>query len=193
MLACVCGRQGGTEPLANPPAERLRCLVMRRVLAVVLAALTLLAMPAAAFARPFTETVVERISETFSDEPFLCQDELYTISAHGFTVTHLTIETDDDGDFVPPLHFRFFVHAKVVAVPLDGTGPSFVGHFSTSDSENIRSVKHGDVLVETDTDHNTVVARGSDGSRVWLRESHHFTYNANRDVTVEFDKIAMSC
>jgi hypothetical protein len=52
------------------------------------------------------------------------------------------------------LHFHLVEHAKVVAVPLDGTGPSFTGGFRVSDSENIRAVRHGDVLVEVDTDLN---------------------------------------
>jgi hypothetical protein len=56
--------------------------------------------------------------------------------------------------------FRFLIHARIVAVPLDGTGPTFTGHFRSSDSENIRDVKKGEVFVETDTDHNKVVARG---------------------------------
>jgi len=47
--------------------------------------------------------------------------------------------------------------------------------------------------VETDTDHNKVVAKGSDGSRVRLQEHHHFTFNANGDVTIEFEKIRASC
>jgi hypothetical protein len=32
---------------------------------------------------PVTGTEVSKTSETFSDEPFLCQDELYTISGNG--------------------------------------------------------------------------------------------------------------
>jgi hypothetical protein len=58
------------------------------------------------------------------------------------------------------LHFHELVHAKVVAVPLDGSGHSYTGNFRVSDSENIRAVKHGDVLVETDTDLFRAVAHG---------------------------------
>jgi hypothetical protein len=101
--------------------------------------------------------------------------------------------TDTDGNIVPPLRFHFLIHAAVVAVPLDGTGPSYVGHFHTSDSETIRSVKHGDLFVETDTDHNKVVAKGSDGSRATLQEHHHFTVNANGEVSIEFEKVKASC
>jgi hypothetical protein len=152
-----------------------------------------LGLAAPALAAPVTFTETEKFTESFSDEPFLCQDELYEITSTGHTVTHLTARTDADGNIVPPLRFHFLVHAKVAAVPLDGTGPSYVGHFRTSDSETIRSVRHGDVIAETDTDHNKVVAKGSDGSRVRLQEHHHFTVNANGEVSIEFDKVKASC
>nr|MBA2600223.1 hypothetical protein [Actinomycetota bacterium] len=54
-------------------------------------------------------------------------------------------------------------------------------------------MKRGDVFVETDTDHNKVLLRGSDGSRVFLRELHHFTVNANGDTTAVFEKVRVSC
>jgi hypothetical protein len=166
---------------------------MKRLL-TVLAVLTMLATPGISFAQPITDTEVEKISESFSDEPFLCQDELYEQTATGHVLTHFTAAgIDDDGNFILPLHFRFLVHAKIVAVPLDGTGPTFIGHFRSSDSENIRSVRQGDAFVEVDTDHNMVVAKGSDGSKIRLREHFHFTFNANGDVTIEFEKVTSSC
>lgn len=152
-----------------------------------------LGLAAPAFAAPVTSTETEKFSETFSDEPFLCQDEIYETTSTGHTVTHLTARTDANGNIVPPLRFHFLVHAKVTAVPLDGTGPSYAGHFRSSDSETIRSVRHGNVIAETDTDHNKVVAKGSDGSRVTLQEHHHFTVNANGEVSIEFDKVKASC
>jgi hypothetical protein len=164
----------------------------RPVLSIALAALVMAAVPGAASAKPFTDTQIERVSETFSD-PFLCHDELYQQTVTGIAITHITSETDEEGNFIPPLHFHFLVHAKVMATPVDGTGPSYEGHFRSSDTESIRSVKHGEVNVEQDTDWNQVIAKGSDGSRVRLREHHHFTYNANGEVTVEFDRFAASC
>ena len=126
--------------------------------------------------------------ESFSDESFRCQDELYTISVNGRVVTHFTY-FDETG----ALHFHEVVHAKVAAVPLDGTGPSYTGTFRTSDSENIRAVGQGDLLVETDTDLNRAVARGSDGSRAFIKEHAHFTVNANGETTVEFSTTRMVC
>ena len=158
-----------------------------------LTAFAVLGLAGPAVAAPITFTHSEKFTESFSDEPFLCQDELYEMTVTGHMVTHLTARTDTDGNIVPPLRFHFLVHAAVVAVPLDGTGPSYIGHFHTSDSETIRSVKHGDLFVETDTDHNKVVAKGSDGSRATLQEAHHFTVNANGEVSVEFEKVKASC
>ena len=171
----------------------LRSRVLCGGLALVAGLTFMSAASGAAFAETFTSTQVEKFSETFSDEAFLCQNRPYTVTATGQTVTHLTARTDAAGNIVPPLRFHEQIHAKVVAVPLDGTGPTYVGHFHTFDLETIRSVKHGTVIAETDTDHNKVVAKGSDGSRVRLQEHHHFTINANGDVTVEFGKVKASC
>jgi hypothetical protein len=164
------------------------------LLSIGLAALVVSVTAGTSFAQPITDTQVEKVTESFSDEPFLCQDELYDQTGTGHLLTHFTAAgIDEDGNFILPLHFRFLIHAKIVAVPLDGTGPTFTGHFRLSDSENIRDVKQGEVFVETDTDHNKVVARGSDGSKVTLQEHFHFTFNANGEVTVEFEKVTASC
>ena len=137
---------------------------------------------------PIAGTEVSTVVESFSDEPFQCQDELYTVSVNGRVVTHFTY-FDETG----ALHSHEVVHAKVVAVPLDGTGPSYTGNFRTSDSENIRAVGQADLLVETDTDLNRAVARGSDGSRAFVKEHAHFTVNANGETTVELSTTRMVC
>ena len=91
------------------------------------------------------------------------------------------------------LHFHMVDHGKVVAVPLDGTGPSYTGNFWDKDLESIRAVKHGDVLVETDTDLFRAVAHGSDGSRAFVMAHAHFTVNANGETTVELETDRMVC
>ena len=80
----------------------------------------MLAVPVGAGAAPpITDTQVEKFSETFSDEPFLCQEELYEQTATGQIVTHITAAgLDEDGNPILPLHFHFLIHAQVVAVPL---------------------------------------------------------------------------
>jgi hypothetical protein len=154
-------------------------------------ALTPIAPALAGPAVTFTET--QKFSESFSDESFLCQTELYETSVEGHSTTHLTARLDADGNIVPPLRFQEVIHAKVVAVPLDGAGVTYIGHFHTFDLETIRSVRHGEVIAEVDTDHNKVVAKGSDGSRAMLQEHAHFTINANGEVSVEFFKVKASC
>ena len=158
-----------------------------------LAAMVVLALMQPAYAAPVTFTERDTFTESFSDESFLCQTELYTVTVKGRSLTHLTARTDVHGNIVPPLRFHDVVWGRVVAVPLDGTGPSYVGRFRSSDSETIRRVRHGDVFAETDTDQNKAAARGSDGTHVTLYEHHHFTVNANGDVSVEFGKVRATC
>jgi hypothetical protein len=163
----------------------------------VLGLLTALASPAAMMLAtagiasaqpPTTGTEVSTFFESFSDEPFVCQDELYEITVSGRVVVHFTYFEETGA-----VHFREFIAGKSVGIPLDGTGPTYTGTFEISDSENIRAVKNGDVLVETDTDMNRVVAHGSDGSRAFLDFHAHFTVNANGEMSVEFDTIRMVC
>ena len=108
--------------------------------------------------------------------------------SNGHLVEHFTYFEETEA-----LHYRFMVHVKLVAVLVDGTGPTFTGHFRSSDLENIRAVKQGEVLVETDTDHNITILRGSDGSRVFLKEHAHFTFNANGVLTIDLDTSRLVC
>ena len=65
------------------------------------------------------------------------------------------------------LYFHLVDQGKGVAIPLDGTGPSYTANFFDMDLEGIRAVKNGDVLVEEDTDIFRTVMHGSDGSRAF--------------------------
>jgi hypothetical protein len=164
---------------------------MRRPLILTLSALLgagLLATAASAAGPPITGTEVSTFSESFSDESTLCQDERYTTTVNGHAVLHFTFFEDTGA-----LHFHDFAHGKVVAVPLDGTGPSYTGSFRSSDSENIRAVRHGDVLAEVDTDLNRAVLHGSDGSRAFAKFHAHFTLNANGETTVQFETDRLVC
>jgi hypothetical protein len=162
---------------------------MRKTSAVFVAGFTMLVIAGVAWAQPpITGTEVLKLSESFSDEPTLCQDELYTTTGTGHAVLHFTYFPDTGA-----VHFHEVAHAKIVAVPLDGTGPTYKGNFRSSDSENIRAVKHGDLLVETDTDLNRFVARGSDGSKAFIKQHAHFTVNANGEMSVQFETERMVC
>jgi hypothetical protein len=164
---------------------------MRRLLSFGLGALLgagLLATAASAAGPPITGTEVSTFSESFSDESTLCQDELYTTTVDGHAVVHFTFFEDTGA-----LHFHDFAHGRVVAVPLDGTGPTYTGSFRSSDSENIRAVRHGDVLVEVDTDLNRAVLHGSDGSRAFAKFHAHFTVNANGQTSVQLEMDRLVC
>ena len=153
-----------------------------------LAAMMLATAGIASAQPPTTGTAVSTFSESFSDEPWVCQDELYDITVSGRVVVHFTYFPDTGA-----VHFRHFVIGKSTGVPLDGTGPIYRGTFQESDSENIRAVRNGDVLVETDTDMNRLVSFASDGSRAYLNFHAHFTVDANGRLTVDFDTTRMVC
>jgi hypothetical protein len=141
-----------------------------------------------------TFTQSQRFVDHFTATDLPCQEgKLYETTVSGTEYTHLTARTDADGNIIPPLRFHDLIQAKVVAVPVDGTGVSYVGHFRASDSETIRSVKHGQVLAETDSDQNKASLKGSDGSRAVVWEHHHFTVNANGEVSIEFDHLRVIC
>ena len=164
---------------------------MRRPFIFTLSALlgvAVLATTASAAGPPITGTDVSTFSESFADEPFLCQDELYAQTVSGRTVLHFSF-FPDPGAF----HLHDVTHGKAVAAPLDGTGPTYTANFWFSDTETIRAVKHGDLLVEQDTDFTHVVARGSDGSRVRMVVHAHFTVNANGETTVQFEIDKLVC
>jgi hypothetical protein len=139
----------------------------------------------------FTETGT--FSESFSDDTVVCQTELYTVTVEGHSTTHLTASTDADGHIIPPLRFQEIIHAKVTEVPLDGTGVTYTGSFKQFDLETIRSVRHGEVIAEVDTDLGNYIAHGSDGSQVRQKLHAHFTINANGEVSVEFSVESTSC
>jgi hypothetical protein len=165
----------------------------KRVLAslgLTVAGVMVIAGPA--FAKPITFTQSERFTDNFTGS-FPCQTERYHLIVSRREHTHLTARTDGDGNIIPPLRFHDLIQAKVVAVPLDGTGVSYLGHFRATDSETIRRVKHGEVLAETDTDQNKAAAKGSDGSWAVIYEHAHFTVNANGDVSIEFDHLRATC
>jgi hypothetical protein len=164
---------------------------MRQLLSLCLSALLgagLLATVASAAGPPITGTDVLTFSDSFSDEPILCQDEFYTQTLSGHAVIHFTYFPDTGA-----LVFREDVHGQNVAVPLDGTGPTYRGNFWFSDTETIKAVKSGDLLVEQDTDFQHFVAHGSDGSRVLATFHAHFTMNANGDTTVQFEIDKLVC
>lgn len=118
-----------------------------------------------------------------------CKHESYDVTVTGHSVFHYTYFPDTD-----TLHVHSSDHASIVAVPVDGTGPTLRGNFSDLDSDNVRAVRHGAVLVEKDTDIMRAISRGSDGSGAFIWTHTQLTINANGKTTVQFqiDKIVCS-
>ena len=159
------------------------------VLGAALASAWLLAAAGTAWAQPpIVSTEVTRFpTESFSDEPALCQDELYTTTfSKGMAVEHFTYFPDTGA-----LRFHEWAHAKVVAVPLDGTGPTYTGNTRFGHSENFRNFERGELQAHTDL--NRFVARGSDGSRAFIKVHEHITFNANGVQTARFETTRMIC
>ena len=160
----------------------------RTIVAFILAALVALAAAGTAWAKPITFTEVTRFNEgPYSDEPTRCQTELYTTTfSKSMAVEHFTYFPDTGA-----LHFHEWAHGKIVAVPLDGTGPSYRGQFRFGHSENFRNVKRGELMRHTYMDR--FVARGSDGSRAYFKVHEHITFNANGVKTVNIETKRMVC
>ena len=148
---------------------------------VLAAAGTALAQP------PVTDTQVEKFSESFTDT-FHCvnNNEPYYITVVATDVRHITAAgIDEDGNEIPPFHEHSTLVGKVVAVPADGTGPTYVGHFNAGFQHNVRF----DGPAITFTDRDKVTAKGSDGSRLNFHLLERITVTANGELTVDFLRV----
>jgi hypothetical protein len=157
-------------------------------LPAVVAGLVLAAAGPASAQPPETFTEVSTFSDHFTAPDFPCQDELYDVTATGHALLHYDYFPDTD-----TFHVHFSDHGSVVAVPVDGTGATYRGNFWDLDSDNIRAVRHGDVLVQKDTDLFRAVAHGSDGSRAFVMTHAQLTINANGETRVQFEIDRMVC
>ena len=156
---------------------------MRRIIVVfMLAALVALAVAGTAWAKPFTQTTMTKhFTETFTTDPasgddFLgCGGEPYTITVNAKTVSHVTASgIAENGDLIPPWHTNALLLGRFVAVPADGTGPTYAGHFK-------EGLEHSNVNKKNETfsNHFLVIAKGSDGSRLHQNLLFRYSFNAN--------------
>jgi hypothetical protein len=158
------------------------------LLPAAIAGLVLLPADSAWAQPPETFTQVSTFSDHFTGDDLACQDELYDVTATGHTVVHYDYVAETD-----TFHVHFSDHGSVVAVPVDGTGPTYTGNFWDLDSDNVTAVRQGDVLVQKDTDLMRAVLHGSDGSRAFVMTHAQLTINANGDTTVQFEIDTMVC
>jgi hypothetical protein len=132
----------------------------------------------------FTDTFQE--TDTFTDV-VLCRESLgpYDITTSAGGVFHVTAAAiDEDKNFVPPYHVTGTTTGTVVAVPSDGSGPTFTGRFTQWFGES-EMITHS-----TGTQTFSVRLSGSDGSRISFHEVAHYTINA---LGVEFGFDKPSC
>ncbi len=164
---------------------------MRRVavLLVMVVAGLVLALVTTASAQPVTETtMIKHFTETFTTDPasgddFLgCGDEPYTITVNAKIVSHITASgIEENGDPIPPLHTNGLLLGRFVAIPADGTGPTYAGHFKEG-LEHSNMNKNN----ETFTNHFLVIAKGSDGSRWHQNLLFRYSFNANGEMNFVF-------
>jgi hypothetical protein len=158
---------------------------LRRSLAVVvLAGAGLIAIGSAqAGSPPVTFTDTFAMTETFTDV-VPCQESLgaYDITAKERGVFHVTAAgIDEEDNFIPPYHVTGTTTGSFVAVPSDGTGPTFTGRFTQWFGEN-SNLKNGNGTFTF-----SLRGRSSDGSRILFHQVAHFSISAS-GVEVEFDK-----
>ncbi len=137
----------------------------RRLFVLLVAGLALfvgLAGPASA--RPTTETTTEKIVENFVDTVPTCglPGEPYNVTITANFIEHTT--TFDDGR----VHATFTEAGKVVATPLDGTGPSYAGTLAVWGGFNANNQEVNGTFTFN------LALKGSDGSRVSHHELDHF-------------------
>jgi hypothetical protein len=162
--------------------------MIRRVMTgVVLAGVTLVAATTVQAASPpvtFTETFA--VTETFTDV-VPCREGLgaYEITINSQGVFHVTAAAiDEEENFVPPYHVTEASTGTFVAVPSDGTGPTFTGRFTSRIGETEFFAP------STGTTTFSIRGTGSDGSRISFHLVAHYTINA---LGVEFGFEKPSC
>jgi hypothetical protein len=159
---------------------------LRRFLAAfLLLGVCLVATTAAQAASPpvtFTDTFTD--TETFTDV-VPCRENLgaYTVTITARGVFHVTAAgIDEEDNPIPPYHFTGTVTGTFVAVPSDGTGPTFSGHFAQRFAGETEMITHSTGTI-TFSLHGT----GSDGSRISFHDVSHYTITAT-GVEFGFDK-----
>jgi hypothetical protein len=155
---------------------------------MVAAGLTL-AAAAPAWAKPITVTThTHELQAPGMGGSFIgtmpCQgDQLYEIWAPANEVFHVTAAGQKpNGDYIPPFRIHYSAIGRVLAVPVDGSGPTFRGHYKDGPEQII--VKQFPPFIGTYIWHETVIAKGSDGSRLYFRHQVVFHVNQNLKVTV---------
>jgi hypothetical protein len=173
---------------------------MRRIIFAHMLALVLAAMAAGAASAQTPITVSKHFhKETFTATGTLnCQGEKLNDLTVTFNeqvrITAAGEATGDEGlsnellggSFLPPLHFHHTFVAKLVAVPVNGRGPTYIGHHIDVETLNAKSLEE---FIGTYSDQHRLIARGSDGSKINYHLHVRFGVNAKGEVTVDFFRV----
>lgn len=131
----------------------------------------------------FTD-VIQGETETFTDV-VPCREDLgdYDITITSSGVFHVTAAgiNEETEELIAPYHLTGTFTGTFVAVPSDGTGPTFTGRFTQWFGENSNLNSHNGTFTFS------VRGRGSDGSAIRFNVVAHFSVSAT-GVTLEFEK-----
>jgi hypothetical protein len=157
---------------------------MRRLLTAFLLGISLMTTTAAQAGSP-PVIFSFRVQDTATIRDVVpCQESLgeynITINERGFfRVTAAALNADDEP--LPPYHLTSVFTGSFAAVPSDGTGPTFTGHFVERFGENVNRKN------STGTFTFSVHGRSPSGRHVSFHEVFHYRINAN-GVETSFDK-----
>jgi hypothetical protein len=162
---------------------------MRRstvLLACPLVILAVSATPAAA-ANHTTVTETQHVHGAFTEPEFTvnpCSGSAITsFAADGNVVEHVTYFLED-GQMTEV--WATFTETGKVAIT-DAAGVTYSGHFTAWGNFNLNERNSNNTFTLT------VKLAGSDGSTIDAHETQHFALNANGVVTVDFDKMSLTC
>jgi hypothetical protein len=160
---------------------------MRRgvLLSTVLIAFAVVPVATSLAASPYTVNMTIQAHKAIEFDPgFLVDAEPCFVTTADVTEVFngeahvLTAGIDDDGNFIPPLHFEKTVEESLLVVPDDPTLPTYTGH-STVHLRNFENSPNAGFT-------NTITLRGTDGSHLLFHEDQHMLVKASGiDLTVD--------
>ena len=156
-------------------------------LAVAVAAILVVAPAFAGSPNGQTVTETDHIHGTFNEPGAMnpCTGDTFNsgqgIQFTGNLVNHVTFFTNSDEVWAT------FTETGAILGTDDGTGVTYSGHATAWGNFNMNE-RNGNSAFTL-----TIHATGSDGSSITAHETTVFATNANGDVTVNFDKMNLTC
>ena len=165
---------------------------MRRGFLLLSATLIALSVVSAAAAdSPYTVNLTLRAHKAIEFDPgFLVDASPCFVTTADVTevfngeIHVLAAGIDEQGNFVPPLHYEKTVEESLLVIPDDPTLPTYTGH-STVHVSNFENSPNAGYT-------NTIVLRGTDGSHLLFHENVHILVKAN-GIDLAVDHVHFSC